>query len=148
MCRNHRRSGLICNIDVTAFASVMFVLLYMFMFMSQPHGMYSQNHWPPVDAARVGHLISMRGADREDALVVGITRYGQVFFRADPVSVDQLSGKIREGVRQGAERKVYIRADARAKYGWVKEVLDSVQSSGVEKIGFLVEPRRTPNPGP
>lgn len=145
---NHRRSGLICNIDVTAFASVMLVLLWMFMVIHQPHGIDWHNNWPPIDMARVGHPISMRGADREDALVVVVNREGKVFFRADPVRVEWLLGRIRKGVSQGAERKVYIKADARAKYGWVAEVLDSVRSAGIEKIGFLVVQRPAPNPSP
>jgi biopolymer transport protein ExbD len=37
------------------------------------------------------------------------------------------------------ERKVYIRADGRAWYGTVKEVLDGVRAAGVEKVGFLLE---------
>jgi len=75
-----------------------------------------------------------------------ITRNDKVFFRTDLVRPDQLPAQIRESVSQGSEKKVYVRADARAKYGWVAEVLDNVCSAGVEKIGFLVEERRTPAP--
>lgn len=146
MRRNHRRSGLICNIDVTAFASVMLVLVWMFMgpvvTEMDRHGGVS------VDLPHVGHPISMRAALKEDAMVIGVNRDGKAFFRADLVSVEQLPGKIREGIREGAERTVYIRADARAKYGWVADVLDGVRSAGIEKIGFLVEQRPAPHPSP
>jgi biopolymer transport protein TolR len=59
---------------------------------------------------------------------------------------DQLAGKIRGGISQGSEKKVYIRADARAKYGWVAEVVDNVRSTEVEKISFLADERRVPGP--
>jgi biopolymer transport protein TolR len=129
-----------CHIDVSAFVGITLVVLCIFMSptVDMPR--------PSVDLAKAGSPVAMRAADKENALVVAVNREGKVFFRTDPVSVEQLPAKIREGVSQGAERKVYIKADARAKYGWVKEVLDSVQSSGVEKIGFLVENRRTPIP--
>jgi biopolymer transport protein TolR len=141
---NHRRSGLICNIDVTAFASVM--LVFVWMFMGPVVTEVDRHRGASVDLPLVGDPISMRAADREDAMVVGITRDGKVFFRTDPVTVEWLPGRIREGVSQGAERKVYIKADRRAKYGWVAEVLDSVRSAGIEKIGLIVVQRRTPIP--
>jgi biopolymer transport protein TolR len=84
----------------------------------------------------------MRGADREDALMVGIMRDGKVFFRADQITIEELPARIREGVSQGAERKVYVKADARAKYASVAEVLDGVHDAGIENIGFIVDQRR------
>jgi biopolymer transport protein TolR len=140
---NHRRSGLICNIDVTAFASVMFVLLYMFLGAA---AIVNHPHFASVDLPYAGHPILMRAALKEDAMVIAVQRTGKVYFGTDPILPSELPDRIREGVNHGAERKVYIRADARAKYGWVAEVLDSVRSAGIEKIGFLVENRRTPIP--
>ena len=40
-----------------------------------------------------------------------------------------------------ARNAVYIRADARTKYGNVVEVLDSLRSTGIEEIAFVVEYR-------
>ena len=77
-------------------------------------------------------------------MVIGITRDNKVFFGTDPVWPSQLPGKIRASVAQGAERKVYIKADARSKYGWVAEVVESVHEAGIEKIGFLVDQRQAP----
>jgi len=121
----------------------MLALLYLFMF-PQVDG----HRWVPVDMPKAHHPVSMRGAGREDAMIVAITCSNKVFFRTDPVSLDQLPDRIRESVSQGSEKKVYIRADARAKYAWVAEVLDNVHSAGIEKIGFLVDQRRTPVPKP
>jgi biopolymer transport protein TolR len=132
-----RANRLICNIDVTAFAGVMFVLVYLFM--------SPQVDFPgraPVDLAKADYAVPMRGADREDAMVIGVTRDGKIFFGTDAVVPNQLPAKIRDSVNRGAERKVYIRADARAKYARVAEVLDSVHVSGIERIGFLVDSRQ------
>ena len=133
---------LIYRIDVTAFASVMVVLVFTLVLAqsSNPDGVL-------VDLPKVGHPLPMRGANREDALVVAIFRDGKVFFGRDLIMPDQLPFEIREAVSRGAARKVYIRAEARLRYGTVLQVLDGVRSAGVENVGFLVEQRRVPPSG-
>ncbi len=64
------------------------------------------------------------------------------------VSPEELPSGIRERVKEGSENKVYIRADARAKYGRVREVLEAVQLSGTQHVAFLVWKRDRPYPGP
>jgi len=123
---------LIYRIDVTAFASVMVVLVFTLLLAqttSHPDGVSA-------DLPKVGHPLPMRGANREDALVVAIFRDGKVFFGRDLIMPDELPTEIRKAVSRGAERKVYIRADARVHYGTVLQVLDGVRSAGVENVGF------------
>src|SRR5882762_11781770 len=77
--RSQNRSNyLICNIDVTAFVGVMLVFLFMFMVQNPVCSFW--NHGRAVDLAKVGHPISMAHADREDAMVIGITRENKLFF--------------------------------------------------------------------
>lgn len=132
--------NLICRVDVTAFAAVMFALVAMFLL---PAVHYVDLPWRvSVDFAKVGHPIPMRGADREDAIDVAVTRDGMIWVGLDRVRVEDLAGRIRERVKQGAERKVYIRADARSRYGVVTQVLDGVRAAGIENVGFLVDERK------
>ncbi len=140
-----RQNPLINGIDGVPFVQVTVILAALFRLGSfvQP----SPSRHRSVDLPRVWHPVSMAHANREDAMTVTIARDDQVFFRSDRVRPDQLPAKIRESIAQGAERKVYIRADLRAKYGWVAEVLGNVRLAGVEKIGFLVYERR-PLPAP
>lgn len=139
--RRLRSNYLLCYIDASAFIAVMLFLFTLFAnpdvaWWFYPHSGVS------VDMAKVRNPISMRAADKEDAIFVTVSRDGKVFFRNEIVRVEWLPAKIREAVKDGAENRVYIKSDARAKYGWVKEVLDEVQASGVEKVGFLVDQRR------
>lgn len=134
-----RTNSLICHIDATAFVSVMFALLYMFILGAPPHGGHSG---VLADIPKVSAPTPMRAALREDAMIVGVLRDGRVFFRTDKIAVDQLPSMIRQAVGQGAEKKIYIRADKRARYGTVKQVVDSVHDSGIENVGFLVDQRR------
>ena len=121
---------------MTAFASVMVVLVVIIMVWEVY--VYSPHHGIGVDLPRVGHAIEMPRAKREDASVVSITRDGKIFFRNGLVTPAQLSAKIVDQLSQGADRKVYVTADAHAKYGAVKPALDAVRSAGVESIGILV----------
>jgi biopolymer transport protein ExbD len=59
---------------------------------------------------------------------------------------DQLPAQILKLMNRGAERKVYIRADAHAKYARIREVLDGVRSAGVESVSFLINERKAVTP--
>jgi biopolymer transport protein ExbD len=51
----------------------------------------------------------------------------------------QMPDKIREGLKNGAEKKVYMRADARARYVDVKQVLIEIRQAGIENVCLLAE---------
>ena len=135
-------SQLICRIDVSAFAGVMFVLVGMFIVISTPANICTGG--VDVDLARARSGSPMQSALRADALNVAVLRDGSVFLRTQKVAVERLPEKIREALAEGAEKKVYIKADIRARYVTVKSVLDAVHASGVENIAFLTEQRRPP----
>ena len=79
----------------------------------------------------------MPKARREDAIRLSVTSDGSLYFRDQRVAAYEIPDLIREGVRNGAEKKVYVSADARAKYGRVLQVLDGIQLAGVEKVCFI-----------
>jgi biopolymer transport protein ExbD len=54
----------------------------------------------------------------------------------------ELPALIRERLRDGAEHRVYIFADARAKYGDALTTLEAVKQAEVEHITFITEPPR------
>jgi biopolymer transport protein ExbD len=81
----------------------------------------------------------MPGALREDTLKIFVTRDGAIYFREHRIALEDLADEIREGLRNGAERRVYIAVDARAKYGDVGAVLEKVRLAGIEKVAFLTE---------
>ncbi len=130
------QSRLISNIDVSALAAVLFVLLFSFMMLTEtPH------YGVSADLPKVWHPIPMRGANREDALIVSILRDGTMYFGKDKTKPSDLPAQIREGLGRGAEKKIYVRADKRLRYRTVLEVLDAIHSAGVEKIAFLAYQR-------
>jgi len=134
-----RLTRLFCGIDVTAFAGIMFALVAMFLLPA----MIVDRRGPSADLPKVNYPVPVRGALREeDALVITVERDGRIYLGDERVEVDQLSAGIMAGLSRGAERRVYIRADARAEYGAVRDVLGSVRDTRVERVTFLVGQRR------
>jgi biopolymer transport protein ExbD len=76
--RNSQSPRFISNIDVSALAAVLFVLLFAFMMLTAtPH------YGVSADLPKVAHPIALRGANREDALIVSILRDGTIYFGKD-----------------------------------------------------------------
>ena len=134
-----KRSEVINRIDMTAFASIMLIFLLIFMV---PVVYFHDLSPRGGDLARVAHPVVMRGADREDAMIVALERDGRIYFGTEQVTPETLAPKIREAVKNGSERKVYFRADARAKWRALSDALDGVREAGIENVAFLVEQRR------
>src|SRR5713101_6800861 len=131
------------NINVTPMVDVMLVLLIIFMVITP---MLQKD--VSVDLAQVNSPTQMKDADKEDALVVAITRQGDVFFGKDPIQPDALTNKIKDRIANRPDKIVYVRADARAKYKFVVEVVDNVRAAGVDDLGLLTDQKRQQNPPP
>ena len=130
------------GLDVTGFG-LTFVLLAIAMLIVLSAGQPSPHHGVSVSLPGVMHPHSMWQAERSDALVIALFRTGDIFFGNDKLAADQLGEKIRERLRtQNGDRKIYIRADARARWARVREVLDQVRAAGLVEVGFLAERRK------
>jgi biopolymer transport protein TolR len=122
------------NINVTPMVDVMLVLLIIFMVIT-PMLQKGQS----VDMAKVNNPTPMPDADKDDALLVVVMRDGRIYFGTDRVSLDELTNKVKDRLANKAEKQVFIRADMRAKYGSVVDVVDNVRSAGVDDVGLLTE---------
>ncbi len=125
------------NINVTPMVDVMLVLLIIFMVITP-----MLQKGVSVDLAKTNNPVQMPDADKEDALLVAVTRDGKVFFGSDQISPDQLTNKIKDKLANRVDKRVFIRADARTKYGNVVEVVDNVRAAGVDQLGLLTEQRK------
>jgi biopolymer transport protein TolR len=125
------------DINVTPMVDVMLVLLIIFMVVTP-----MLQHGQTVDLAKVNNPEQMPDADKEDALLVAIMRDGRVFFGNDLIQPDQLTQKIKDRLVNRTDKRVFIKADARAKYGFVVQVVDNVRSAGVDELGLLTDQRR------
>ncbi|MGA2807327.1 MAG: biopolymer transporter ExbD [Terracidiphilus sp.] len=121
-------------INVTPMVDVMLVLLIIFMVITP----MLQNK-VQVDMAKVDNPTSMPDADKEDAIVVAITRDGGVFLGQNKTSVSELGVQVREKLADKPGKTIFIRADARAQYRAVEDAIDAVRTAGVEDVGLLTQ---------
>jgi biopolymer transport protein ExbD/biopolymer transport protein TolR len=130
------------NINVTPMVDVMLVLLIIFMVITP-----MLQSKVSVDMARVDNPTNMPDADKEDAIVVAITRSGDVFLGQNHISVDQLGGLVRDKLSDKASKTIYVRADARAQFKAVEDAIDAVRTAGVDDVGLLTQKREPGTPG-
>jgi biopolymer transport protein TolR len=131
------------NINVTPMVDVMLVLLIIFMVITP-----MLQKGVTVDLAKVNNPEQMPDADKEDALLVAVMRDGKVFLGNDQIAVDQLTNKIKDRVAARTDKRVFVRADQRAKFGSVVEVVDNVRAAGVDQLGLLTDQRKNTSTNP
>ncbi|HEV8494994.1 MAG TPA: biopolymer transporter ExbD [Candidatus Angelobacter sp.] len=131
------------NINVTPMVDVMLVLLIIFMVITP-----MLQKGVSVDMAKTTNPVPLQDADKEDALIVAVQRDGAVFFDSQKVSPEELTQKVKDRVQSRSNKEVFIRADARAKYKPVVDVVDDVRSAGVDQVGLLTEQKRDTNKPP
>ena len=120
--------------NVVPMADIMLVLLIIFMVITP-----MLQKGVSVDLVRTQNPRSMPDADREDAVVVAITRDGKIFLGSDATQLGDLVTKVQEQIANRVDKTVYIKSDARAKYERVVMVVDEVRSAGVDQLGLLTD---------
>ncbi len=131
------------DINVTPMVDVMLVLLIIFMVVTP-----MLQHGIPVDMAKVNSPKDMADADKEDALVVAINRDDKVFFGTDQIQPSDLTDKIKDKLASKTDKTVFVKADQRAKFGWVVEVVDDVRAAGVDQLGLLTDQKKSGSMAP
>jgi biopolymer transport protein ExbD/biopolymer transport protein TolR len=126
----------VSDINVTPMVDVMLVLLIIFMVIT-PMLTKGQS----VDLPRAKAAIAMKAADKEDAILVAITKNGDVFLSPGNTRVkpEDLPGKVKDFLTNKLDKTVYIKSDQRAKYERVMDVVDNLRAAGVDQLGLLTE---------
>jgi biopolymer transport protein ExbD/biopolymer transport protein TolR len=128
------RGEVTSDINVTPMADVMLVLLIIFMVVT-PMLQKGQS----VDLARTRNPVDMKEADRDDAVLVAITRDGKFWLNQDRVGIDDLAARVNDLLATRLEKTVFVKSDFRAKYGDVVQVVDAIRNAGVDRVGLLTE---------
>ena len=128
------RGEVTSEINVTPMADVMLVLLIIFMVITP---MLQKGQ--AVELARTKNPIDMKEADRDDAVLVTVTRDGKLYLGQEKISVDALATKVNDLLASRLEKKVFVKSDLRAKYGDVVQVVDTIRNAGVDQVGLLTE---------
>ena len=126
---------LVADINVTPMVDVMLVMLIIFMVITP---MLSKGI--TVDLVKTKNPVAMSDADKEDAILVAVSRDGRIYFGSTPVaSPDALVSKVKDMLTNKIQKIAFLKADSRARYEKVVDVVDTVRSAGVDTMGLLTE---------
>ena len=122
------------DINVTPMVDVMLVMLIIFMVITP---MLSKG--VSVDLVKTKNPIPMQAAASDDAILDAVTRDGKVYLETTQVTPDALPNKVKDLLTNRVDKTCYVKADQRAKYGTVVEVVDNLRAAGVDQLGLLTE---------
>ena len=122
------------DINVTPMVDVMLVLLIIFMVITP-----MLQKGVSVDMVKSVNPRSMPDADKEDAVLVAVTRDGRLYLGSDQIRLEDLGKAVRDKIANRVDKTVYIKSDGRAKYEQVVKAVDEVRSAGVDQLGLLTE---------
>ena len=71
-----------------------------------------------------------------DTVVVGLDAEGQLYLRAEPVTIDQFHEKLKSTANTNPDARVRIDADRNASYDDIIHIIDQCQFWGLNDIGF------------
>ncbi|HVN09664.1 MAG TPA: biopolymer transporter ExbD [Patescibacteria group bacterium] len=130
--------------NIIPMADIMLVLLIIFMVVTP-----MIQHGASVDRATVDNPRDMEGADKEDALVVAITRDGSIFMGSQKVELSNLTSVLKDKLAaKKGDKTVFLNSDRNALYGKVVAVVDEIRSAGVDQLGLLTEKTQKKGPSP
>ncbi|MSO21201.1 MAG: biopolymer transporter ExbD [Acidobacteria bacterium] len=127
-------SGVNSEPNVVPMADIMLVLLIIFMVVTP-----MLQKGVSVELTQTTNHRELPDADKEDAVLVGITRDGNIFMGSDQTSVEDLTSDVEAAMADRVEKTVYVKSDARAKFETVVNAVDAIRSAGVEKLGLITE---------
>ncbi len=136
MAKLPKAPPVVSDINVTPMVDVMLVLLIIFMVIT-PMLSKGQN----VTMVKTHNPIKMQEADKEDAVLIAITRDGGVWLSPgnQKVLLDQLAGKVKDLQQNRTDKTVYLKADARARFSSVTDVIDTLRTVSVDQLGLITE---------
>lgn len=129
-----KKGGAMASMNVVPLIDILLVLLIIFMVITP---MLSKG--VPVEMAKVNSPRDMQDADKDDAIVVAVTRDGSLYLGNNKVAKEELTGQIKDRISNKLDKTVYVRSDARAKYGDVVGAVDEIRSAGVDQLGLLTQ---------
>jgi biopolymer transport protein ExbD len=131
-----RATAVSASIHHLAMVSTSVLLLILMMVTA---GSAYPHHVLATELARSYFATPEPSARREDVIKVTVRRDGSVFFRNSQMASNDLAVRIREAVRSGSERKVYLAVDRRTRFSDVAPALDQIRAAGITQISFLAE---------
>ncbi len=121
------------EINVTPLVDVMLVLVVIFIITAPLLASSIRLDLPGTDAARPN--------DAPRFVTVALDAQGKLFLNDKAVTAAELADKLADSGRRNPDTEVQLRADQTVPYGRIVEVMGAAQKAGLNRIGFVAEPR-------
>jgi biopolymer transport protein TolR len=129
--RRGRSRRALSEINVTPLVDVMLVLLIIFMISAPLLTAGVPIELPKTEAGAIDN--------QNQPLTVSIRQDGAIFLGETQTPFAVLAPRMRELATAGSDKPVYVRADGRAPYAVVAQVMASLAQSGFTSIGLLTD---------
>ena len=120
--------------NVIPMADIMLVLLIIFMVVTP-----MLQKGVSVDMAKANTAQDMQDADKDDAIIIAVTHDGNLYIGSKKIALDEITNLVKDQLANRLDKTVFVRSDARAKYGEVVKAVDEVRAAGVDNLGLLTE---------
>jgi biopolymer transport protein TolR len=139
------RRGALSEINVTPLVDVMLVLLIVFMISAPLLTAGVPLELPKTEAGAL--------QDQSQPLTVSIRPDGQIFVGETEVPFGNLAPRLREMAGPDTRKPIFVRADGKASYATVAQVMAALSTSGFTSINLITDtggpssgdkPARTP----
>ena len=130
------------DINVTPYIDILLVLLIIFMVI-QPTTQYDLRarvpDKPPEDLPEDVII-------KSDAIVVAVSREGEISINQDPVPLSQLGTRLFDIYSARANKNMFVQAHDELPFGDVVRVIDVAKGAGVGDVGLMttVAPAQAP----
>ena len=129
--RRRARKRPLSEINVTPLVDVMLVLLIIFMISAPLLTVGVPVELPKTEAGAM--------QDQVEPLTVSIRADGAIFIQEDAVAFAGLAPRLKAMSRDRTDQPIYVRADGRASYGVVAQVMAALSTSGFKSINLITD---------
>ena len=124
------------NMNVTPLVDVVLVLLIIFMVVTPLMAKQFWIHLP----SKVEKEPARDTPDKDQPIVIGVNREGQLRINRDVVARSEFSAKLHRVLAAREQRTAFFDADDDVDFGTAVEALDFARAGGAATIAVLTEP--------
>ena len=121
---------------MTPLVDVMLVLVVIFIITAPLMTSAIKLDLPKTEAAKP--------VDAPKFVAIVVDKSGQIFLNDQVTSLAQLTDSLSKTAQSSKDTEVQLRADEAVSYGKVVEVMGVAQKAGLNRIGFIAEPKTEP----
>ncbi|SAL18350.1 biopolymer transport protein ExbD/TolR [Caballeronia terrestris] len=121
------------EINMTPLIDVMLVLLVIFIITAPLF-----THAIRLDLPKVS---SQSVRETPDTVTLSIDDAGRLYWNDKPVTLDEMRARFADEGKRPAPPEIHLRASGATRYDVIAQVMGAAQQAGLDKIGFVTEPK-------